>query len=585
MNGRSAPAGDIVVPNSMVASAVRLTGLSHSAGRSARRGQGWHQDAWYFYDTIGEYRFAVNWVGNMLSRARLYAAKRVGDDWVPEPPDSVASQAVTDLCDGAGGQTQLLQQCGVNFTVTGECYLLGYTVDGHDVWVVASSTEASYTGKRWKLHDERLPEEIAAVRLWRPHPNDRRYSDSPTRAVLPVLSEIDSLTKHVSAQVDSRLAGAGVYWVPAEMTFGNSDGDPSASTFVDLLTEAMQTAKKNRADASALVPIVVTAPGEYLDKVKYDTFWSPLDEHAVELRTEAIRRLSLGMDMPPEVLTGTADMNHWNVWQSDEAAIKVHTTPPLELITSSLTVGYLQPHMETEGFADSRAYAVLADTSQMRARPNRSREAIELHNIGKINAAALLREVGFDSSDAMGEPEFRQWLLAKVAGGSATPEQVDAALRELGVDLRIEPAPGIVDVERVEEETREARPDPTLERHPDRSPPELPAGSALLAASEILVLRALERAGNKIKNRVRGKFDVAAVELYLHAPPHPSNIDRLLEDAWSMVPRVAAAQGVQPEELARVLDSYARLLLVERREHDPELLAANLLSLAKEPVA
>ena len=52
------------------------------------------------------------------------------------------------------------------------------------------------------------------------------------------------------------------------------------------------------------------------------TFWTQLDEHAIELRSEAIRRLGLGMDMPPEVLQGSADSNHWAAWQADEAAIK-----------------------------------------------------------------------------------------------------------------------------------------------------------------------------------------------------------------------------------------------------------------------
>ena len=49
------------------------------------------------------------------------------------------------------------------------------------------------------------------------------------------------------------------------------------------------------------------------------------------------------MDMPPEVLQGAGDANHWSAWQADESAIKAHTEPLLKLITTTISRQYLGP--------------------------------------------------------------------------------------------------------------------------------------------------------------------------------------------------------------------------------------------------
>jgi hypothetical protein len=40
------------------------------------------------------------------------------------------------------------------------------------------------------------------------------------------------------------------------------------------------------------------------------------------LRREAVERLAIGLDMPPEVLLGLGDSNHWSAWQVDEQTWK-----------------------------------------------------------------------------------------------------------------------------------------------------------------------------------------------------------------------------------------------------------------------
>ena len=49
--------------------------------------------------------------------------------------------------------------------------------------------------------------DIYSFRIWRPHPMRYLEANSPTRAILPTLRELVGLTMHISAQIDSRLAG------------------------------------------------------------------------------------------------------------------------------------------------------------------------------------------------------------------------------------------------------------------------------------------------------------------------------------------------------------------------------------------
>lgn len=612
---------------SLIAAARRLT-TRPSISSSTRSTPGWAAQAWDFYDNTGEFRYAADWVGAMLSKARLYVADANADG--AEVKTGPAYEILDALYGGVEGQSEMLKADGIHLTVAGECYLVGWVADGVDRWAVVASSELSSRGGYYYISRKRLESETPpfVMRLWRPHPRKPNEANAPSRAVLPILSELLGLTKHVASQIDSRLSGAGILWVPQEMTLPTrprTEGDKTraegnvATQLVDLLFDVASTAVESQESAEARIPIAITAPGEQIQAVKHMTFSTPLDEHAVELRNEAIRRLALGLDMPPEVLTGSADLNHWNAWAVDDAAIKVHAEPTLNLIASSLTEGYLRPLLAEEPGVDPQQYYVAADTSGIRLRPNRSQEAIEIYDRGELSPAALRREVGFKPEDSPTPAEQNQWLTKKVAQGSTTPELVAQALRILG-------APFVVE-ESGDADPAEARPDRSLDDHPTRDIPALPASGGtfafnqvsvpdlaagqavadiyrrladvpktrsaeamltelvvatarakLEAAAEQMVFRALERAGNRLKTRLNGSRPegVAAPELYLFVPCTTGTVDYLLTDAFTHVERFCPDLGIEPECLTRALDSYCRVLLTEQKAHDPGLLGKYL---------
>jgi hypothetical protein len=259
-----------------------------------------------------------------------------------------------------------------------------------------------------------------------------------------------------------------------------------------------------------------------------------------------------------------AETNHWSAWQMDESAIKAHTEPLLKIITNALTTGYLTPYLKGSEVADPHTYSIEADTSLLRLRPNRSKEALELYDRGELDGQAMRRETGFGDEDALDATELARWVMLQIVKGntSADPIQVQWALDRLGLA-----AP-------VAEANRGPRETPSLEEHPRSGPPEV---AGLVPSAAACVYRALERAGNKIKvgNKVKAPDGVSACDLYRYGGVE-GNVDFLMKDAWTFTDRVADSLGVNADDFVHALDCYTRTLLESGERLDTVALARYL---------
>jgi len=557
-------------PNGFVASAVRLpTAKAADAGRQ----QSWQSTAWNFFDEVGELRYLSNWIGNVLSRAQLHAAKRDGNELIPLT-EGPAREAMDALYGGPQGQSQMLHLLGVDTTVSGEGYIAARTVDGQDNWDVLSTGNVTQ-GKGGAITmnygngETRYAKKAddLLIRVWTPHPTNPSEADAPTRSNLKTLSQIVGYDDHISAQLTSRLAGAGILIMPSEIEFAAApETDPEATqadTFMQSLHEAMETAKQNRSSPAAFVPIVVTCPGEYIEAIRHLTFWSDLDESVIMMREAAIKRFAIGMDVPPSVLMGNAEENHWNAWLSEESAIKAHLEPRLGVINSALSTSYLRPAL-TGVVPDDELidYYVIADTSEIRVRPNKGEQAFELRDRGLIKAQAVRRETGFKDEDKMDDDEYALWLLQRIATGAVTPELTAEALRVLGANID----PSLVVPDDVQEQPTHTAEDTEVETQ--RGIPQMDeAEQPLAAACEVLVFRALERAGNRLKNK-HPRTDVTAMPIHTVYTSLSGEADYLLEGAWDCAPEILAEYSVKVPEVTQVLDFYVRGLISTQRKHN-----------------
>src|SRR5262245_24210382 len=266
-----------VVPSTaVVASATRYPG---KAPRLYVPRQDWQKECYRHYAICGEARFAAKFFGNAVSRAVLTPAELKGVELfaVDSGP---AYDALYELFSGKDGQKQMLEPIGQHLTIAGECYLVGRSIDGADVWEVLSCLEVRVSGSTWQIDygdgtpPIELTEDDVVIRIWLPAPGKRIEADSPFKALLPILNEIEWLTRHVFAQITSRLAGAGILFLPQGMTFPpppaqdgkEVEASNEADQFMLTLAEAMMKPIEEPGSPSSLIPVVVTAPDEAIDK-------------------------------------------------------------------------------------------------------------------------------------------------------------------------------------------------------------------------------------------------------------------------------------------------------------------------------
>lgn len=418
----------------------------------------WQTEAWDHYEQVGELGFAAQWIARALSRCKLHIAEvdpnGAGDPSPTESAPDVAQQLLDSLAGGAHGE--MLRRMAVHLTIAGETFLIGMPDpnldDGADDaptrWVVASTDEFSYQGQRARLtmpEDGRQidldPDDATIIRLWQPHPRHAHQADSSVRYCREILREINGLSQRIQADIDSRLAGAGVLAVPHSASMPQPHQSDSNGTqplhddpFIAGLTQAMITPIRDRDDASAVVPIVIKVPDDAIGKLQHISFATEFDARVVELRDSAIRRFAGSADLPGEIITGLGDTSHWNSWTISDQAVSLHVEPLLSCIAQALTSEFLRPALRATGEQNADRWCIWYDTSELTQRPDRSTEAQALYDKGELSGEALLRANGFNpETDAPTDDERLRWVALRVV--TQNPEMLPALARPLGFAL------------------------------------------------------------------------------------------------------------------------------------------------------
>jgi hypothetical protein len=497
---------------------------------------------------------------------------------------------------------------------------------------------------------EALGEGGLVVKVWRPDPQRGWRSDSPVRGALPILHELVLLTQSIEATATSRLAGAGLLPLPDDMVLPDPpesapEGMDSWEYFISQLVKNVTKPIADRASAAATVPFPFQIPGEYLGKLGRVDFFTAFDEHALDLRKELIERLGIAMDMPMQALTGEQE-NHWGKAQTAEEGLRLHTIPDLELVCDALTKGYLRPALvrddeELVGLADvapegrlltealiaeditpvdAAGNEIIAWYELEAVRMDRSDDATALHDRWGISTEGLRDELGLSDQEAPTKAELANRVWLKLIDNGSDPALIGLALQKLGLvdegdlpatvtspagggaDGATPPPAGQPEVG-AEPATEPAAPAPSEQPAPAPQPAqaasvmaaarEAALDVALVAACDGLVHRALERAGNRLRQALKDRrgnmppgMDVTACLMHTVCTDRlPRSESALLVDAWDRVPGVAGNLGVSAEDLHRFLAGYTRQLLANRQPHTWEALASALAQWRETPAA
>ena len=609
---------------SLVASAARIK-LDGLGWRTYKFGDDtWQQEAWRLYDIIGELRFVANWIGAACSRVRIYVAQVDDNGRVQK---EVTTKKIAGLADtlfgGPSAKAEALRMLGINLTIAGDCFIVGRGTDDpkSDEWYVVSTSELKrYGGRVWQLNpgddtkEELNPRTDLVIRVWTPHPRRNMWADSPTRAAMPMLWEIERLTRFVFAQIDSRLVSAGIFPLPKEASFPDEvDDEGNQISGSEALTQRMmRTASaslKGEGTAAGVVPIFMETPSDTLGKFQLVEFTSELSKQALELRGEAIRRFALAMDIEPSILSGMGEANHWGAWQIMEGQINVHIVPLMTRICDALTTAYLKPALQAVGEKDNQdRFVFWYDTAPLSVRPERLKDTMEMYKEGHVSRETVLLAGDYKISDLPDDDEDLRRFTRELMLRDPNLFQIPAVRKVAGYTEEILPAQTVVTVQTPGQPGAGPPPPPPpptgiqptpggplpLESEAQNNPagpPPAPAGVTASAAlpvsvntfvvSNAAVLRALERAGKRLLDRhSRDRWpDVPAYELHTRIRVGGADhAERLLDGAWDHLPVLVAAldHHVDTGSLQDSLQHYCMALLVQEQPHNVQLLGQYL---------
>jgi len=318
------------------------------------------------------------------------------------------------------------------------------------------------------------------------------------------------------------------------------------------------------------VPIVASAPGEWIGKINHLRIDNTVTDVAITTRNDAVARLARGLDVSPERLLGMGDTNHWSAWSISDSDVQLHIAPVMETVCQAIYDSILRPMLVAEGIDPDR-FVLWFDTSRLTADPDKSDEAKSAFDVGAITPDALLKHLGLGSEDGYdfeSADGLRVWAQDKV---SRDPNLLPVLGSLLGGQVPAVEAPPAA---------------PTSPPPPDSAPTDSgsgasrqqppntesqtpgPAASVVAAVTDMWVVRALELAG---KRRVNTR-DRVQHERLRHIPAHryhrvmgavaPGEVGRLVR-GWDATfdEQVLAGIGVDPEVLRdSVLSQVAREL-------------------------
>lgn len=568
---------------SVVASAMPLAGPDgRQAWQAASGDAGWQAQAWYFYDSVGELRFAFNWLANAISRASLFAAEMDPETGLITGPtdDKRAQRAAQAVLGGADDRPQLQSTMALQWQVSGETFVLVLPQGAglEDRWLTLSRRSMREQGGTWSFKDPltgvwtKLTAQDMVMRVWSPHPDEQTHADSAMRAANPILTEVEKTSQNIIARLDSRLVGNGLYLIPQEVDFAAAESEmSSADTFRQMLMDAMTASLANPGTAEAQAPIVAEVPGEWLEAMSgsYVDFASAMDAAVTELRRDALNRVGATLDMPREMALGElAQANHWSGWLLEESTYKIHVEPFLLKFGMALTKTWYRPALAAMGERNPDRFVLAWDITEVVARPDDKEDVKYLLENNLVTADWARSKFGVPDDAIPSEEDERKNLARVLVQTAPSVLENESIARILGFEptgAGRETAPAVGAGEEQPDNVR-ALPG-TRDDEPD---------AALVAAAELVALDALGRAGGRLLTPTyRGQFkDVDRWALHTVIPRDQNKIDDLMAGSFQHVSLLASA--FDADRLRAQLQAYVRNRLINGIAHDRNVMSEYL---------
>lgn len=565
---------------------------------------------WDLYRKVPELRAGIEWMSNAISRADLHVYKRTinGLELVEDPK---ITDVLAEMIDTGPSQSDMLKRMVFHLEATGESYLVPHRRNGELIWTVASNEEVRSLGDTTQLQVDIQTwvdvDGAKVIRIWHPDPQFGWFAESPIMAMESILLQIIAINARSIAVNESRLAGNGVIAFPDTLSVVQPASEGSANPivktkdFINAFEEAMVAPMTDRGLVSSVVPLLISGPADAIDKIKHIKLSSDLDQRSTEQMEQALRRMAISMALPPEIILGLGETNHWNSFAIVREAIQTAVEPRLDAICSAITDTYLRPKLLSLGI-NANEYLVGADVNDLVVPPDRSEAAAVARAQGLLTDEAWARYQGFEESDIPAGADRDRITLERVL--FAHPEFAPWILPALDIDVpgltTTDPAalPNPLELEDAEEETPAEDGAPTTALPRPRTepgapaisgpPPSAPAGLAaskdtenleatVITAVESAVLHVLERSNNRI---LRGKRShnketdgVPIIDIHTRIPVTVEMKEHALRGAYTTYEQ-------NMPSIVPIVDQYVNYLYDNGLQHSRDLLTETVRELA-----
>lgn len=527
--------------------------------------QEWQAEAYGHADQIGELGYVLTLLAANVAKGKLVVVERDEHGQVVEPEkdeqgrdiiqgDREKAERVLQAFRGPEGDHRAMLAAGaIHDQIAGEGLLLGEPIpDTNGIsWELVSVLEVVQDQRAEVLTRKRsaksgtvsIADPTAAAQpldpdtyLARYHRADWSHSGDATSALrrnAAVCREVILWTQLIESTIKSRLA-AGLLLVPEEITFGTDDEGmedvDDADRFIELLVEHMSAPVTDRKSAAAIAPMVVRCASDLIDKWKLLSLTDgSLDLMGMlDARSNALRRLAAGLDVPLEVMTGMGSTSHWSAANIDQSTVDKHVIPIGERLARFFSTSMFRRLLiaaEEMDEATSERWALEFDGSEIATRSDVATSADLLHREGLISDDARVEAHGFDPNEVRPSDEERsRRIVEKLAvvpdkGNLPMLPAIGVDLEAMGLDPEVvdklfsppKPAPMF----------QPAQPEDPPEDQPEDVPPEPIGGPEIPAAGEpdgeamrivlervrtaasMAVDRALERSANQVVTAAR----------------------------------------------------------------------------------
>lgn len=619
---------------SLIASAARVDLSMPIWSQYPSLDTGWQAELWRLYNCVPEFAKAANYVGSCCSRCRIYVAEVDDRGQVSKevkPGNPVGKLAYT-VMGGPEKQPELQNLVGTSSMVSGEYWTLALEVEESDKWFVVQYNELirmedffacpdcqpirqfayNFGDQRYELREGR----DLLFRTWAPSPQESICAYSPARSLINTLIELEGLNQYIMAQIRSRLASGGMMFLPKELDFpAQDDYPPGMEGFMQRLLDAARRNIQNFGDASQLIPMLIEAPADVLDKIKDPIiFGSVLSEQAKVLREECKSTIANGMDIAPEIITGMGDANHWNGPAIEQSTIDTVIKPIMTRLCNALTTNYLVPALKLMG-KDPKKYKFWFDTASLVTRPNRLKETLELAAQGYVSADEVLKAADLPDTAAPDDEERQRNLAIKLLLSDGNMIQIKELRDKAGLKLKSvapdqimpgqpggpqgiagrppSPPPPPRTLKNVNPDAQPQRstlpgaPNNATTGTQNRSPQAVTAALAtthqvaLLSVADVQVRQALEKIGKTLRSKPGGVVfkSIPPGQVYLaHHLEDPEHVRALLSSSFGLLAQTLAEQEIpaNADDVRTALMDYCVDLITHQWAHEIRIMRGRL---------